>query len=224
MPFKEAQECMVGEYKVDGQCCPTCHPAFGLVTRRACSPTSDTVCGCSSGYFCSNMKDDDCEMCVTHRVCTPGQYMKSRGTERNNTICKECQAGTFSPNGTLSQCLPWTNCTAQSLSEEKPGTNTTDALCSVQSKPHFTLIVIIILIIIIIPVIIWMVFLRRKKKNRERTYDIKGRAEASDPDKICDLLEADVSVINLPVQETRQQEESDGISRIRSKSQDSRES
>ncbi|XP_027731574.1 tumor necrosis factor receptor superfamily member 14-like isoform X2 [Vombatus ursinus] len=150
MPFKEAQECMVGEYKVDGQCCPTCHPgyrvqetcsiitgttcvpcdpgtytahqsglkeclqckvcdpAFGLVTRRACSPTSDTVCGCSSGYFCSNMKDDDCEMCVAHRVCTPGQYMKSRGTERNNTICEECQAGTFSPNGTLGQCLPWT--------------------------------------------------------------------------------------------------------------------
>ncbi|XP_020831405.1 tumor necrosis factor receptor superfamily member 5-like isoform X2 [Phascolarctos cinereus] len=225
MPFKEALECMVGEYKVDGQCCPTCHPAFGLVTRRECSPISNTVCGCSPGYFCTNMKDDDCEMCVAHRVCTPGQYVKSRGTERNNTICEKCQAGTFSPNGTLGQCLPWTNCTAQGLFEEKPGTDTMDTLCSMQGNPPLgfigTPIIIIIIIIIVTFVItvisIIMIFVRRKK-NRERAYDIKGRAEASDPEKICDLLEADGSIINLPVQETQQQEESDVVSRIMSKS------
>ncbi|XP_078001878.1 tumor necrosis factor receptor superfamily member 14-like isoform X2 [Phascolarctos cinereus] len=213
MPFKEALECMMGEYKVNGQCCPTCHPgyrvhetcslmtgttcvpcdpgtytahrsglkdclqckvcdpAFGLVTRRECSPISNTVCGCSPGYFCTNMKDDDCEMCVAHRVCTPGQYVKSRGTERNNTICEECQAGTFSPNGTLDQCLPWTNCTTQGSFEEKPGTNTTDALCSPKSNLQLTLIgilfIIIIAVIAFIAFIILVVTLVRKTTEKQ---------------------------------------------------------
>ncbi|XP_074153744.1 tumor necrosis factor receptor superfamily member 5-like [Sminthopsis crassicaudata] len=101
--------------------------------RRECSSTSNTVCGCSPGYFCTDMKDDDCELCVPHRVCSPGQYVKSRGTERNNTICEECQAGTFSTNGTLDRCLPWTNCTAQGLDEARPGTAISDARCSQDS-------------------------------------------------------------------------------------------
>ncbi|XP_043849795.1 tumor necrosis factor receptor superfamily member 14-like [Dromiciops gliroides] len=114
--------------------CKVCDPALGLVTRRECSPTSDTVCSCAPGFFCRNMRDDDCQKCMVHRVCNPGQYVKSRGTKRNNTICEKCPAGTFSPNGTLHYCLPWTNCSTQGLSEEKPGTDTTDALCSSQSN------------------------------------------------------------------------------------------
>ncbi|XP_068934885.1 tumor necrosis factor receptor superfamily member 14-like isoform X2 [Petaurus breviceps papuanus] len=81
---------------------------FGLMTRRECSSTSNTVCRCSPGYFCADIKGDTCELCQPHQVCAPGQYMKSRGTERSNTICEKCQAGTFSPSGTLGQCLPWT--------------------------------------------------------------------------------------------------------------------
>ncbi|XP_043854309.1 tumor necrosis factor receptor superfamily member 14-like [Dromiciops gliroides] len=107
--FMQALECLAGEYEVDGQCCPTCHPAFGFLTRRECSSTSNTVCGCAPGYFCTEMKDDDCQKCVVHRVCNPGQYVKSRGTERKNTICERCPAGTFNSNGTLGHCLPWTN-------------------------------------------------------------------------------------------------------------------
>ncbi|XP_072464710.1 tumor necrosis factor receptor superfamily member 14-like isoform X2 [Notamacropus eugenii] len=202
IPFKEALECIVGEYEVDGQCCPTCHPGYrvhetcsimtgtmcvpcdpgtytthqsglkeclqckvcdpelGLMTRKECSSTSSTVCGCSPGYFCVNVNDDDCELCVSHRVCTPGQYVKSRGTERNNTICEECPAGTFSPNWTFDRCLPWTNCTTLGLSEEMPGTNTTDALCSLQSiiQQRNTIIsTCIINIILLINLVSWIV-------------------------------------------------------------------
>ncbi|KAM9039136.1 uncharacterized protein ACOB8E_020605 isoform 2-T2 [Sarcophilus harrisii] len=89
--------------------CKVCDTEFGLVTRRECSSTSNTMCGCSPGYFCIDMKDDDCELCAPHQVCNPGQYVKSKGTERKNTICENCQAGTFSMNGTLNFCLPWTN-------------------------------------------------------------------------------------------------------------------
>ncbi|XP_072464699.1 uncharacterized protein [Notamacropus eugenii] len=133
MSVKKPVQCKVGQYEVDGMCCYPCHADLGFVTRQECSSTSNTVCGCSPGYFCADLKDDDCELCIPHQVCTPGQYVKSPGTERSNTICEKCQAGTFSPKGTLSQCLPWTNCTAQGSSEEKPGTDTTDALCSPQT-------------------------------------------------------------------------------------------
>ncbi|XP_036602406.1 tumor necrosis factor receptor superfamily member 14-like isoform X5 [Trichosurus vulpecula] len=150
IPYKEALECMVGEYEVDGQCCPICHagyrvhetctimtgttcvacdpgtytahqsglkeclqckvcdPEFGFMTIKECSSTSNTVCDCSPGYFCADMKGDDCELCVHHQVCTPGQYVKSRGTKRKNTICETCPEETFSFNGTLRQCLLWT--------------------------------------------------------------------------------------------------------------------
>ncbi|KAM9035291.1 tumor necrosis factor receptor superfamily member 14-like [Sarcophilus harrisii] len=60
--------------------CKVCDPELGLVTRRECSSTSNTVCSCSSGYFCTDTKDDNCEKCVGPRVCSPGQYVKSRGT------------------------------------------------------------------------------------------------------------------------------------------------
>ncbi|XP_074162597.1 tumor necrosis factor receptor superfamily member 6B-like isoform X2 [Sminthopsis crassicaudata] len=125
--------CTEGLYEVDGECCRPCHAELSLVIRQECSSTSNTVCSCSPGYFCTDMKGDDCELCVPHQVCRPGQYVKSRGTERNNTICEECQAGTFSMNGILDRCLPWTNCTAQGLYEERPGTAITDARCSQDS-------------------------------------------------------------------------------------------
>ncbi|XP_036602401.1 tumor necrosis factor receptor superfamily member 14-like [Trichosurus vulpecula] len=226
IPFKKALECMVAEYEVDGQCCPTCRAGYrvnetctimtgttcvacdpgtytahqsglkeclqckvcdsesGLVTRRECSSTSNTVCGCSPGYFCTGMKND-CEMCVRHQVCIPGQYVKSRGTERSNTICEACQAGTFSPNGTLDQCLPWTNCTAQGLSEEMPGTDTTDALCSSESTLPFMGSVIAFTIIIIL--IFGMVFVKGNN-NQKRGDDTRGRAEASHPEKTLKML------------------------------------
>ncbi|XP_074162595.1 tumor necrosis factor receptor superfamily member 14-like [Sminthopsis crassicaudata] len=133
--------------------CKVCNSELGLVTKRECSSTSNTVCGCSPGYFCSDIKDDDCELCVPHRVCSPGQYMKSRGTERNNTICEKCQAGTFSKNWTLDQCLPWTKCTDLGLSEERPGTAITDARCS-QDSHHQKIYFVIIPTIIIIPSIL----------------------------------------------------------------------
>ncbi|XP_036598880.1 tumor necrosis factor receptor superfamily member 14-like isoform X2 [Trichosurus vulpecula] len=263
IPFKEALECMVGEYEVDGQCCPTCQagyrvnetctvmtgttcvacdpgtytehqsglkeclqckvcdPEFGLVTRRECSSTSNTVCGCFPGHFCVIMKDD-CELCEPHQVCTAGQYMKSRGTEMNNTICEKCRAGTFSPNGTLGQCLLWTNCTAQGLSEEEPGTDTKDALCSPYSNSQLTFIIIPLVAIIVIAVIILVVKLVRMEKS-QAAYDIRRRGEASHTEKISNPLETDGSVINLPVQETRQQEESVPLRERIYKSQDSGE-
>ncbi|XP_072464711.1 tumor necrosis factor receptor superfamily member 14-like isoform X1 [Notamacropus eugenii] len=148
--------------------CKVCKFDLGFVTRQECSSTSNTVCGCSPGYFCADMNNDDCELCVPHQVCTPGQYVKSQGTERNNTICEKCQEGMFSPNGTLGQCLLWTNCTAHGSFEEKPGTDTTDVLCSRERKNYCKLCLCIgIIIFIFIPFIFAIIFAKRKK-DQER--------------------------------------------------------
>ncbi|XP_072464696.1 tumor necrosis factor receptor superfamily member 14-like isoform X2 [Notamacropus eugenii] len=148
--------------------CKVCDPELGLVTRRKCSPTSNTVCGCSPGHFCVIMKDV-CEMCMPHRVCTTGQYVSSRGTERSNTICEKCQTGTFSPNGTLGQCLPWTNCTTHGLFEEKPGTDTTDALCSSKSDTQRRRFGIPVIVVIILMTIILGMKLFGRKKNQQNS-------------------------------------------------------
>ncbi|XP_074074781.1 tumor necrosis factor receptor superfamily member 14-like isoform X2 [Macrotis lagotis] len=86
--------------------CRTCDSELGFMTKWECTRTSNTICGCSPNYFCAYMKDDDCKKCEP--LCHPGQYVKSLGTNRNDTICEKCLEGTFSPNGTLDQCLPWT--------------------------------------------------------------------------------------------------------------------
>uniref|UniRef100_A0A7N4P806 TNFR-Cys domain-containing protein n=2 Tax=Sarcophilus harrisii TaxID=9305 RepID=A0A7N4P806_SARHA len=150
--------------------CKVCDTEFGLVTRRECSSTSNTMCGCSPGYFCIDMKDDDCELCAPHQVCNPGQYVKSKGTERKNTICENCQAGTFSMNGTLNFCLPWTNCTAQGLYKERPGTAITDARCSQDShyqNIYFFSNPVIISISIFFIIMTIILILRCRKKNTQ---------------------------------------------------------
>ncbi|XP_072464693.1 tumor necrosis factor receptor superfamily member 14-like [Notamacropus eugenii] len=205
--------------------CKVCDLESGLVTKRECSLTSNTVCGCSSGHFCSDMKGDDCEMCVPYLICAPGQYVKSQGTERSNTICEKCQTGTFSPNGTLGQCLPWTNCTAQGLSEDKPGTDITDTLCSPEEKPFSFTLIIFIVIIFLLPSIFFIIYVIciRRRNNRERGYDITRMVTLPQNGNICDLLEADGAVINLPVQESQQQEVPLSPRERMSKSQDSGE-
>ncbi|XP_051844713.1 tumor necrosis factor receptor superfamily member 14-like isoform X2 [Antechinus flavipes] len=151
--------------------CKVCNSELGLVTRRECSSTSNTVCGCSPGYFCTDMKNDDCKQCEPHRVCSTGQYVKTRGTERSNTICEKCQAGTFSTNGTLNFCLPWTNCTAQGLYEERPGTAITDARCSQDSHHQnmyfFSNLAFSSIFFFFFVIIIIILILRYRKKNTQ---------------------------------------------------------
>ncbi|XP_068935529.1 tumor necrosis factor receptor superfamily member 14-like isoform X1 [Petaurus breviceps papuanus] len=165
--------------------CNFCDSEFGFMTRRECSSISNTVCGCSPGHYCNEMKDDDCKLCLPHRVCAPGQYVKSQGTEGSNTICEDCQKGMFSPNGSLGHCLLWTNCTAQGLFEEKPGTDTRDALCSTHSNLQLRLIVMLSTVVIILIFIsfICVVFVRRKK-NLQRANDMEERVTC-----FCQLMD-----------------------------------
>lgn len=112
--------------------CQKCDSAMGLVTRRHCSTTENTVCGCEQGHFCSIKDGDNCAKCQLHKVCNPGQRIQQRGTEWQDTICMDCSPGTFSPNGSLEECHPWTNCSGTFQYKSKPGTKSTDATCSLK--------------------------------------------------------------------------------------------
>ncbi|XP_037002880.2 tumor necrosis factor receptor superfamily member 14 isoform X1 [Artibeus jamaicensis] len=109
--------------------CRVCDPDMGLVIRQKCSSTANTLCGCARGHFCVS-DADQCAECRPHSVCKPGQRVQEAGTEHRDTVCEDCPPGTFSPNGTLAACLPWTQCSQAFQMQAKPGTNSTDATCS----------------------------------------------------------------------------------------------
>lgn len=52
---------------------------MGLVTRRKCSSTQDTVCDCIQGHFCKAQEGDHCVLCEPHSTCLAGQRVKERG-------------------------------------------------------------------------------------------------------------------------------------------------
>ncbi|XP_014639213.1 PREDICTED: tumor necrosis factor receptor superfamily member 14 [Ceratotherium simum simum] len=110
--------------------CRVCDAAMGLVVRRQCSSTENTECGCDQGHFCVSEEGDDCVECRPHAACRPGQRVQERGTEWQDTVCEDCPPGTFSPNGTLGECQPWTKCSGPFETEVKPGTSSTDVTCS----------------------------------------------------------------------------------------------
>ncbi|XP_049733622.1 tumor necrosis factor receptor superfamily member 14 isoform X1 [Elephas maximus indicus] len=110
--------------------CRVCNSAMGLETRQECSTVKDTECGCPQGHFCMSEDTDPCAMCRPHSVCSAGQQVRTRGTEKQDTVCEDCPPGTFSPLETLDKCQPWTSCSGWLESEARPGTRTTDAKCS----------------------------------------------------------------------------------------------
>ncbi|KAM6216878.1 tumor necrosis factor receptor superfamily member 14, partial [Rhynchocyon petersi] len=92
--------------------CRICDSAMHLETRRKCSTTKNTECGCQQGYFCETQSTDACVTCQSHSSCGPGQQVLRNGTDMQDTVCEACPAGTFSSSETLHRCHPWTKPTA----------------------------------------------------------------------------------------------------------------
>ncbi|XP_054440000.1 tumor necrosis factor receptor superfamily member 14 isoform X2 [Pteronotus mesoamericanus] len=132
--------------------CRVCDRDMGQVTRKECSRTADTVCGCAHGHFCVSHDGDECAVCSPHSVCRPGQRVRGAGSEQQDTVCEDCPPGTFSPNGTLADCLPWTQCSGLFEKQAKPGTNSRDVTCS--SWPLWLLMSIAVVCVLVMCVVL----------------------------------------------------------------------
>ncbi|CAH2320030.1 tumor necrosis factor receptor superfamily member 14 isoform X2 [Pelobates cultripes] len=56
--------------------CKICDKGAGLVTKKACTYTSNTVCDCERGSFCRSVSGKECDMCERHKTCPPGEMVK----------------------------------------------------------------------------------------------------------------------------------------------------
>ncbi|KAM7099513.1 uncharacterized protein WM277_024340 [Molossus nigricans] len=158
---------------------------IGLVTRRKCSSTGNTVCGCHRGHFCVLVDGDDCAECRPHRDCRPGQRVQETGTERQDTLCEDCPPGTFSAGGTQAVCEPWSKCSGLLEMEAKPGTNSTDVTCSSSVK------VVILCVCTVIPVTVSLGYLiirirRSRGETTQRTHRDQWRRQQADRDTTAD--------------------------------------
>ncbi|XP_048639744.1 tumor necrosis factor receptor superfamily member 14 isoform X4 [Marmota marmota marmota] len=154
---------------------PQVHPALGLDTRQKCSSMQDTVCGGRHGYFCEAEDREHGIMCLPHTICHPGQRVQRRGTDSQDTVCANCPLGTFSPNGTLDQCLPWTTCRGLFAMEAEPGTSSRDVSCSL-SRGFYVFVSVLPLSV----VIVLMVWVRRKRpcgSERSETVVLQRQVE-----------------------------------------------
>ncbi|XP_062854823.1 tumor necrosis factor receptor superfamily member 14-like [Trichomycterus rosablanca] len=83
--------------------CKMCDSGQGLRVKTPCTLTSDTVCKPLNEYYCIDLQKDSCRHTEKHTTCSPGQYIKHKGTAFTDTVCDECADGTYS-NSSLQNC------------------------------------------------------------------------------------------------------------------------
>ncbi|XP_036435657.1 tumor necrosis factor receptor superfamily member 14-like [Colossoma macropomum] len=108
--------------------CTVCISGQGLRVKTPCTRSSNTVCKSLDGYYCTDQHRGSCRRAMKHTNCSPGQYIKQRGTAFKDTECAECPDGTFS-SGSLQICHPHSKCEDLGLTEIKAGTLSSDVVC-----------------------------------------------------------------------------------------------
>uniref|UniRef100_A0A4W4FI50 TNFR-Cys domain-containing protein n=1 Tax=Electrophorus electricus TaxID=8005 RepID=A0A4W4FI50_ELEEL len=130
--------------------CSTCSVCDSGKIKMKCTSSSDTVCEPLEGYHCIDENRDSCTQAVEHKTCSPGQYIKEKGTALKDTICHVCAAGTYS-NGSLQTCQPHSKCEGLGIEEIKPGTNSSDVECgTIVSVPVIGGILGVVALVVII--------------------------------------------------------------------------
>uniref|UniRef100_A0A674MZ77 TNFR-Cys domain-containing protein n=1 Tax=Takifugu rubripes TaxID=31033 RepID=A0A674MZ77_TAKRU len=107
--------------------CRVCSSNSNQRTLKECSPQEDTVCTCTTGFYCSNHK---CEHCQPVLHCPPGEGVTSLASHTNNTVCAPCKDGTYSNVTDFSSpCRQHTRCEDFGRELSIPGTSGRDAVC-----------------------------------------------------------------------------------------------
>ncbi|XP_047656309.1 tumor necrosis factor receptor superfamily member 14-like isoform X2 [Tachysurus fulvidraco] len=142
--------------------CAVCDTGQGLQVKTACTRISDTVCEPLEGLYCTNYEKGSCTQAAEHTQCRPGQYIKQKGTARDDAECAECKNGTYS-DGSLEMCKLHTKCEDLGLDEIKPGTTISDVECG--NKINLIQVALIVGILVLIPVVAVVVVLKSRHKS-----------------------------------------------------------
>ncbi|XP_036388582.1 uncharacterized protein LOC118780278 [Megalops cyprinoides] len=165
----------VGETFIDepnglSQCfrCAVCDQGLGLKTYKACTPTSDTVCGPLDQHYCIDQDKKGCRAAQRHTNCKPGQFIKQNGTSSTDTICGNCLGNTYS-DGFFTSCKPHTDCKSKGLYEVKPGNPSADAECGGKFLDGPIVGAVFGIVTLIIAGGVLLFFIKRRRKQRQGT-------------------------------------------------------
>ncbi|XP_010880975.1 tumor necrosis factor receptor superfamily member 21 isoform X1 [Esox lucius] len=116
------------------RCRRPCHASF--IEKVPCTATSDRVCVCPPDHFAR------ADTCTPHSLCPIGSGVKKRGSEVEDVRCKVCARGSFSDMASsVLRCRAHTDCQAQSLNIQTPGTREKDNVCGPASPPSPSILV-----------------------------------------------------------------------------------
>uniref|UniRef100_A0A3B3TBD2 TNFR-Cys domain-containing protein n=1 Tax=Paramormyrops kingsleyae TaxID=1676925 RepID=A0A3B3TBD2_9TELE len=144
--------------------CTACDRGLGVKTVRACTPSSDTVCGVLEGHYCINPYKGGCSKAHKHTACKPGQFIKQPGTEYTDTVCEDCSDHSYS-DGSFTSCKPHTDCECRGLVTVKAGDQSTDYECREISRTELTFLIAVPVAAIIIIIIIAVTAANRRRKK-----------------------------------------------------------
>ncbi|XP_060738186.1 tumor necrosis factor receptor superfamily member 14-like [Tachysurus vachellii] len=145
--------------------CAVCDSGQGLQVKTACTRISDTVCEPLEGMYCTNYEKGSCTQAVEHTQCSPGQYIKQKGTAREDAECAECKNGTYS-DGSLDMCRQHTKCEDLGLEAIKPGTMISDVECGNKINLVALIVGIIVFIAVVAVAVVLFVKIRHKISRR----------------------------------------------------------
>ncbi|XP_062855163.1 tumor necrosis factor receptor superfamily member 14-like [Trichomycterus rosablanca] len=150
--------------------CTVCDTGQGIQIKMPCTLVLDTVCGALDGYYCIDRRDS-CRKALSHSNCSPGQYIRQRGTEHTDTVCDACPGSTFS-NGSFEKCQPHLKCKDLNRIEVTSGTNLSDVVCGAKSYRDVTAGVLGSAVVVVLAVAV-SIFIYWKIKMKEQTLEVQ---------------------------------------------------
>ncbi|XP_064778195.1 tumor necrosis factor receptor superfamily member 14-like [Oncorhynchus masou masou] len=147
--------------------CSPCDPGQGLYILMTCTTTSNSICHVLNGYYCtSSSAGNECTFALRHTLCSPGQRVKAPGTKTTDTVCEECQHGSYSQHGV--NCTAWTDCKAIGQYKIEDGSQTRDVVCEKSAELlRNRVIVLVPSSVFLFVVFIFVLFVTKGKETKE---------------------------------------------------------
>nr|XP_023648474.1 tumor necrosis factor receptor superfamily member 5-like isoform X2 [Paramormyrops kingsleyae] len=132
-PNTKCKKCSLGFYMDTYNKERECHPCFDCTMKYMmyitdCTSTNNSVCGCVSGYRCTNTACLNCERITSETPDTPSKGLVKLITTKATDPTASCEPGAFYSES-FRKCQKHKNCTSLGLSVETAGNSTHDTVC-----------------------------------------------------------------------------------------------